>query len=258
MLPIGPNARNRWTADAERVSLVRPRAVGPVVALPARHQDVELDLGRTAIVVIDMQNDFCSPAGWLAHIGVDVSGAARPIAGLLALLPSLRRSEVPVVWLNWGNRLDRANLPPNVLHVYDPDGASSGIGALLPGSGHAVLEAGSWGSAVVDALQPCTGPDDVWVDKYRMSGFWDTCLDSVLRNLDVTTLLFGGVNVDQCVFATLIDAACAGYDCVLLDDCSGTTSPDYCAEATRYNVAQCFGFVAEGADLVAALEALER
>ena len=86
-----------------------------------------------------------------------------------------------------------------------------------------------------------------------MSGFFDTELDAVLRNLDVTTLLFAGVNVDQCVYATLCDAAGLGYDCVLLDDCCATTSPSFCVEATRYNVAQCYGFVADGADLVAAL-----
>ena len=78
-----------------------------------------------------------------------------------------------------------------------------------------------------------------------MSGFWDTALDSILRNLGATTLLFAGVNVDQCVLATLQDASCLGYDCILLEDCSATTSPDYCLAATLYNVRQCFGFVAE-------------
>ena len=75
-----------------------------------------------------------------------------------------------------------------------------------------------------------------------MSGFFDTELDSVLRNLDVTTLLFGGVNVDQCVLATLMDAACLGYDVVLLDDCSATTSPAFCHQATVYNVAPVLRF----------------
>ncbi len=91
------------------------------------------------------------------------------------------------------------------------------------------------------------------VDKHRMSGFWDAELDSVLRDLAVTTLLFAGVNADQCVLATLVDAACIGYDVVLLEDCSATTSPPFCWEATVYNVRQCFGFTAQAADLVAAL-----
>jgi nicotinamidase-related amidase len=87
-----------------------------------------------------------------------------------------------------------------------------------------------------------------------MSGFWDTPLDSILRNLGVTTLLFGGVNADQCVLCTLQDANFLGYDCIYLDDCSATTSPDFCLQATRYNVKQIFGFVARSTDLLAGLE----
>jgi nicotinamidase-related amidase len=74
-------------------------------------------------------------------------------------------------------------------------------------------------------------------------GFQDTELDSILRNLAVTTVLFAGVNADQCVLCTLQDANFRGYDCLLLEDCVATTSPDYCMSATLYNVRQCFGFV---------------
>jgi nicotinamidase-related amidase len=94
------------------------------------------------------------------------------------------------------------------------------------------------------------------VNKYRMSGFFDTELASVLGNLDVTTLLFAGVNVDQCVLATLMDAACLGYDVVLLDDCAATTSPEFCHDATVYNVRQCFGFVSSGAAVIAGITSL--
>jgi nicotinamidase-related amidase len=251
MLPVGPTARNRWMASTDTVDLSRPSRPGRAVSIPARPQALVLDLARTALVVVDMQNDFCHPDGWLASIGVDIAPARRPIEPLNDLLSRVRGQGVPVVWLNWGNRADRANLPPNVLHVYDPDGESIGIGDPLPSVGHPVLTAGSWAAAIVDELD--VDAADIHVDKYRMSGFWDTPLDSVLRNLDVTTLLFAGVNVDQCVFATLADAACAGYDAVLLADCCATTSPAYCEEATLYNVRQCFGFTAESADLGKAL-----
>ena len=86
-----------------------------------------------------------------------------------------------------------------------------------------------------------------------MSGFWDTELDSVLRNLRADTLLFAGVNSDQCVYATLIDAACLGYDVILLTDASATTSPSYCHEAAIYNTRQCFGFTATAAQALTAL-----
>jgi nicotinamidase-related amidase len=103
----------------------------------------------------------------------------------------------------------------------------------------------------VDELQP--QPEDIQVDKFRMSGFWDTPLDSILRNLGLTTLFFGGVNADQCVMATLQDANFLGYDCILLEDCTATTSPDYCWQATVYNVNQCFGFVSDSQALLRSL-----
>ena len=156
-----------------------------------------------------------------------------------------------MIWVNWGNRPDRLNLSPALLHVYKPSGRGVGLGDALPGSGAKVLERGSWSAAVVDELAP--DPSDIQVAKYRMSGFQDTELDSILRNLGVTTILFAGVNVDQCVLCTLQDANFRGYDCLLLEDCSATTSPDYCLAATLYNVRQCFGFVVRSEAIVAEL-----
>ena len=217
------------------------------VQIEAAPQEIIINLARTAMIVIDMQNDFCSPKGWLAHIGVDVTPACAPIAPLNDLLPALRNLRVPVIWVNWGNRPDRLNLSPSLLHVYKPTGEGIGLGDPLPGSEAPVLQEGSWAAAIVDGLQ--VDPKDIHVAKYRMSGFWDTELDSILRNLGVTTLLFAGVNADQCVLCTLQDANFLGYDCVLVSDCTATTSPAYCWDATLYNVKQCFGFVATSSAL---------
>jgi nicotinamidase-related amidase len=252
-IPLGSSPRNQWRVSADVVDLTRPALPPRPIRVAAEPQRLVLDLARTAIVVIDMQNDFCSPAGWLAHIGVDVTPARGPIAPLRALLPVLRAEDVPVVWVNWGNRPDRLNLSPALHHVYKPTGEGVGLGDPLPEHGARVLERGSWAAAVVDELAP--GEGDVRVDKYRMSGFWDTELDSILRNLGVTTLLFGGVNADQCVLATLMDANFLGYDCVLVQDCTATTSPEYCLLATLYNVKQCFGFVADSQGLRDAIAA---
>ena len=115
-----------------------------------------------------------------------------------------------------------------------------------------MLEQDSWSAAVVDELP--IAPADIRVSKYRMSGFWDTPLDSILRNLGVATLLFAGVNVDQCVLCTLQDANFLGYDCLLVEDCAATTSPSFCREATLYNVNQCFGFVTTSASVLTALQ----
>jgi nicotinamidase-related amidase len=240
-VPLGSAPGNQWHVSTTRADLVRTPIEARPITVETENRTVTFDLARTAIIVIDMQNDFCHPNGWLAHVGVDVTPARRPIAPLTRLLPLLRRADVPVLWLNWGNRPDRLNLSPALLHVYKPTGEGIGLGDPLPANGARVLEFGSWAAAIVDEL--IVEPTDVHVPKFRMSGFQDTVLDSVLRNLNVTTLLFAGVNADQCVLCTLQSANFLGYDCLLVEDCTATTSPDFCMAATIYNVKQCFGFV---------------
>lgn len=242
MQPLGPSASVRWQVSAGAASLIRPSVPPRAVRADARPKPVTFDLARTAAVVIDMQNEFCHADGWLAGIGVEVAAARLPIAPLAALLPRLREAGVPVVWVNWGMRPDRLNISPSLRHVYDGDG-----------SGVTVLQAGSWSAQLVDELT--FEPGDVRVDKHRMSGFWDTPLDSILRNLGVTTLLFAGVNLDQCVLHTMADANFLGYDTLLLEDCAATTNPDFCREATLLNIRQIFGFHLLSTDLLAALPA---
>lgn len=248
---LGPSAANGWRVSNSKADLVRAAVPPRAVSLPAMPKPITIDLARSAMIVVDMQNDFCHPDGWLAGIGVDIAPARTPIAPLTALLPALRSARVPIIWVNWGNRPDRSNLSPALLHVYKPSGTGIGLGDPLPGSGAPVLEEGSWAAAVVDELE--IAPHDIRVSKYRMSGFWDTPLDSILRNLGVTTVLFGGVNLDQCVLHTLADANFLGYDTLLIEDCAATTSPAFCTEATLYNVRQIFGFTLRSPDLLAAM-----
>jgi nicotinamidase-related amidase len=247
--PLG-TPPNGWSVNGEVADLTRPPVAPRPITLPTDTKQVSLDLNKTACLVVDMQNDFCHPDGWLASIGVDVTPARTPIGPLVQLLPVLRDVQIPIIWVNWGNRPDLLNISPALRHVYNPSGTGVGLGDPLPSNGAPVLTQGSWAAAVVDEL--VAGPDDIWVDKYRMSGFWDTPLDSILRNLGKTTLLFAGVNADQCVLCTLQDANFLGYDCILLRDCTATTSPDYCMQATLYNVNQCFGFVTDSPALTTA------
>jgi nicotinamidase-related amidase len=252
VITLGAQPANQWQVSANSANLVRnPAPPRPQTFLTYAPQGgpgktITIDLARTALVIIDMQNDFCHDKGWLASLGVDVAGARKPIKPLRKFLPMWRSQGLPVVWVNWGNRPDRANLSPGLLHVYKPHAMAVGLGdALLQapakhGQSNKVLEKNAWGAAIVDELVP--EPSDLQFDKHRMSGFWDTALDASLRQMGITTLMFGGVNADQCVLATLMDANFLGYDTILVEDLSATTSPVYCWEATLYNVRQCFGF----------------
>jgi nicotinamidase-related amidase len=250
--PLGtpPNA---WWVDSETADITRPPLPPRPIDLPTDTKTLRLDLAKAAMIIIDMQNDFCHADGWLAHIGVDISPARSPIEPLKTLLPTLRRANVPILWVNWGNRPDLLNISAGLRHVYNPTGAGVGLADPLPKNNAPVLTKGSWAAAIVDELVP--EPEDIHIDKFRMSGFWDTPLDSILRNLGRTTLFFGGVNADQCVMATLQDANFLGYDCILVRDGTATTSPDYCLQATIYNVNQCFGFVTDSQHLLAVLDA---
>lgn len=248
---LGAGDVYHWIATPGTVDMAMASPEPVRLEIPAAPQNVVVDLLRTAIVVIDMQNDFCTPEGWVDHLGVDVSPNRAPIGPLQALLPKLRQAGVPVVWVNWGNRPDLANMPPNQIHLYKPTGAGIGLGDPLPKHGAKVLEKDSWAAAVVDELKPL--PGDIAVDKHRISGFWDTPLDSILRNMGTRTVLFAGVNIDQCVLHTLTDANFLGYGCILLEDCCATTSPDFCTEATVWNVKKCFGFVTDSKTIIEAL-----
>jgi nicotinamidase-related amidase len=253
---LGLGRQFAWVASEGEVNMAMPAPAPQPLTIACAPQNVTIDLLRTAIIVIDMQNDFCAPGGWVDYLGADYRPDRKPIAPLQLLLPTLRDAGVPVIWVNWGNRPDLANMPPNQIHLYKPAGTGIGLGDPLPGNGARVLEKDSWAAAVVDELKQ--EPSDIKVDKYRISGFWDTPLDSILRNLGVRSILFTGVNTDQCVLHSLTDANFLGYGCILVEDCCATTSPDFCTEATVWNVKKCFGFVTDSSAVIAALGQRDR
>jgi nicotinamidase-related amidase len=252
---LGRSKVFHWKVNADLVDMSMTPPPPRRATIASEPQFVKVDLNRTALIVIDMQNDFCAKDGWVDHLGLDYTPDRAPIKPLQTLVPLLRQAEVPVIWVNWGNRPDLLNMPPNQIHLYKPKGEGIGLGDPLPLSRAHVLEKDSWAAAVVDELRPLRG--DIMVDKYRISGFWDTPLDSILKNLGTRTILFAGVNTDQCVLCTLTDANFLGYGCILLEDCCATTSPSFCTESTIWNVKKCYGFVTRSDNVAAAIAAAD-
>ena len=249
---VGPAPHNAWTLQPDGgVSLVRAARRPRPLRLDAQPQAVTLDLARSALVVVDMQNDFCHPRGWFGQKGVATAPMRRPIPVIRALLPAWRTAGAPVVWLNWGIRAYRANLPPTVLFKGKRTAQATGYGERSPEDRGRALVAGDWGAAVVDELPVM--PGDFTVHKHRLSGFADNELDSLLRAQGITTLLWAGINTDRCVFSSLQDAGFLGYDNVLLADACGTPSPAYVSRAIHFLVQQLHGFVATTPALHAAL-----
>jgi ureidoacrylate peracid hydrolase len=255
---IGTPDRDCYKVDERSVDMTRPSAPIRSVTVSAVPQTITFDLNKAALIIIDMQNDFLSEHGWLSSVGHDVKGAWKLYRPIGRTAQGLRKVHIPIIWVNWGVREDRLNLSPGTQHTFNPLGPGPGLGGMFQPTGkpslraYPVLAKGSWGAAVVDELTPSEG--DIHVDKHRISGFWDTPLDSILRNLGVRTLLFAGVNADQCVYATLMDANFHGYDTVLLEDCTATTSPACCMEATLFNIRFAFGFTAVSKDLLSGID----
>lgn len=245
---------NYYLVNNQCTDMVRQQPDPVVIQLNAQKRNISIDLNRTAIIVIDMQNDFCTKGGIADSLwGVNLHQMRAPIPPINQLTHQLRQLNVPIIWVNWGNRADRSNLSPCLLQVFNPDGETPGLGdAITHQPSQAILEKNSWGAAIVDELD-IDSQKDLFVDKYRMSGFWDTPLDSILRQLDCKTILFAGVNIDQCVFTTLTDANFLGYDTILIEDACATSSPEFCTQAVLYNVRQCFGFTTTSEDLLSVL-----
>ncbi|MGA2127927.1 MAG: cysteine hydrolase family protein, partial [Xanthobacteraceae bacterium] len=132
---LGIGRNTQWWASESDVDMASPAPSPIAVRISCEPQAVTVDLHRTAIIVIDMQNDFCAKGGWVDHLGADYTPDRTPIAPLQKLLPVLRKAGVPVIWVNWGNRPDLANMPPNQIHLYKPKGVGIGLGDPLPGSG---------------------------------------------------------------------------------------------------------------------------
>ena len=233
------------------VSFVRPRPPRRITTLAATPQPVEIDLGTTALLVIDMQNDFLDPAGWSGSQGTDLAPLRAVVPAIERLTASLRRAAVPVIWVNWGVRPDHLNVPASfVSKARGAHGPSYGDPA--PSGRGRVLVRGDWGAATIDDLT--VDPADLLVHKHRLSSFWDNELDSILRQRGITTLMFAGINTDRCVFTSLQDANFIGYECVLVEDACATTSPDYVRDAVHYLVRRTYGVVATIDDVAAALE----
>ncbi|HSG91869.1 MAG TPA: isochorismatase family cysteine hydrolase [Pseudomonadales bacterium] len=240
-MEFGPTPETAWRVTPELVDVSRGAQGARVIEVDAEPTRLRLDLAASVLIVVDMQALFC--AGPDPRSGGPRPGAA-PIEPLARLIPALRTARVPILWLNWGNRPDEANLPPGVRWSFNRGRTDGPTPFLTKGGADAEIVAG------LEAA-----PGDLHVDKYRLSGFWDTPLDSILRQRACRTLLFAGVNLDQCVYHSLADASFLGYDCVLLEDCTATASPAACTEATLYNVQRCLGFVTRSAAVLEAVGA---
>lgn len=289
---IGPPS-NPWTHSSKTgFNLTRsPSIPENAITLQTSTSPITIDPAKSALVIIDMQNFFLSPAfGRKRGAGHDACDKLVKYA-----IPAARKAGIRVVWVNWClTRKDIEEMPAAVSRAFGFEAVVDGDktqrvavdkhGNVKHLGGHVLLENGaagivfrglgsscgtitmpsgseidaggllmtdSWNAALyppLDAMylegSKLPHNPDVLIPKNRMSGLWgaSTPLSDFLEKEGIKTLLTTGVNTDQCVGGTFMDAFSKGYDCVLLSDGAATTSPQFAQDCFEYNAANTFGF----------------
>jgi len=220
--------------------------------LNTRPEPIEIELGRSAVVVVDMQNAFASKGGTLDIAGANLSDAPRVVRTIRGVLDAARPAGVPIVFLQTGYKPDLSDAGGLRSPNYYKETAMH-LMCSRPELKGKLLTQGTWDFALVDELAPQAG--DLVVTKTRYSGFAGTTLDSQLRVRGIQYLFFTGIATNVCVESTLRDAYFHDYWPILLTDGTMPAGDRSVYDATIFNVESFFGWTVGSEELRACLAA---
>jgi ureidoacrylate peracid hydrolase len=218
----------------------------------AEPENITLDIKRTALIVVDMQNSFCKKGGMMDFFGkLDEAKVKSVIEVDTQVIQACRRQGMKIIYL-------RMTYGPDLIDAGGPESPNywkqGGLIAMRqnPELKGRFLILGTRDWEIIGELKP--QPEDTIINKSRYSGFVKTELDAVLKKYNIKYTVFIGLFTNVCVESTLRDAFFHEYFPVLVSDACGNTGPDYIQEATIWNVSSVFGWVTTSEALIKALK----
>jgi ureidoacrylate peracid hydrolase len=229
--------------------------------IKAKPDSIAINASNTAVIVVDMENDFGSKGGMFDRAGINISMIQKVINPTSKVLAAARKAGIKIIYLKMGYHEDLSDIgseeSPNrvrhlhFMHVGDtiiaPDGSKSRI-----------LIRNSWGTEIVRELKPQS--DDIVIYKTRFSGFYKTELDSILKQLNKKYLIFTGCTTSICVESTVRDAMFRDYSSIVLEDCTaepiGYGLPRSNHEASLLSIQTLLGWVSNSEEFIKTVQKL--
>lgn len=231
--------------------------VSPPLSVDARPAAFEFRPSTTAVIVVDMQNDFGHPAGMFGRAGIDLKGIRATIEPTTRVLDAARENGMHVVFLKMAFKPDLSDSgAPSAPNWLKHLPMKAGDDTLSPtATPSRVLIRDTWNTDIIDELT--VTPDDLIVYKHRFSGFFETNLHDLLRERGISHLVFTGCTTSVCVESTMKDAMFRDYHCLVLEDCVdeaiGDGLPRSNHEASLLVMQLLVGWVSDSTALLSAL-----
>jgi nicotinamidase-related amidase len=212
-----------------------------------------LSPANTALLVIDMQGDFCAPGGYMDGNGFDLTALRRPIPVIVSLLAAFRAHRFTVIHTRYTFAEDLSDVQPHRLWR-GMDGKGVAVGDEGAKGRYLIRGAACW--EIIPELTPAAG--EPVIDKASYGAFGCTDIDARLRSRGITNLVMTGLTTDCCIHTNVREALDRGYDCLTVSDATGACFQDVHEAAIKLLIRKSgvFGSVCDGAAILQALVAL--